>query len=36
MAKLPQVLHNVPVVHRMPDVAERLAPEIELAEAQLG
>ena len=36
MTKLPQVLHNVPVVHRMPDVAERLAPEIELAEAQLG
>lgn len=36
MTKLPQVLHNVPVLHRMPDVAERLAPEIELAEAQLG
>ena len=36
MTKLPQVLHNVRVVHRMPDVAERLAPQIEQAEAQLG
>ena len=36
MTKLPQVLHNVPVLHGMLDVAERLAPEIELAEAQLG
>jgi phosphoglucosamine mutase len=36
MTKLPQVLHNVPVVERMPDVADRLAPEIKQAEAELG
>jgi phosphoglucosamine mutase len=36
MTKLPQVLHNVPVQTRMPDVADRLADEIAAAEATLG
>ena len=36
MTKLPQVLRNVPVPERLVDVADRLAPEITRAEAQLG
>jgi phosphoglucosamine mutase len=36
MTKLPQVLHNLPVAERMPDVAERLAAEIREAEDALG
>ena len=36
MTSLPQVLVNVRVARRMPDVANRLADEIALAERQLG
>lgn len=36
MVKMPQVLHNVPVADRLPDVADRLADEIGAAEADLG
>jgi phosphoglucosamine mutase len=36
MTKLPQVLTNVPVVRRMPDIAARLADDIVAAEAELG
>lgn len=36
MTQLPQVLHNVRVPHRRPDIAERLAAEIAAAEARLG
>ena len=36
MTRLPQVLHNVEVAERAPDVAERLAAEIEAVEGELG
>ena len=36
MTSLPQVLVNVRVAHRVPDVAERLAAEIAAAEQELG
>jgi phosphoglucosamine mutase len=36
MTSLPQLLVNVRVAHRMPDVAERLADEIEAAQRALG
>ena len=36
MTSLPQVLVNVRVAHRLPDVAERLAAEIAAAEQELG
>jgi phosphoglucosamine mutase len=36
MTKLPQVLHNIPVAERMPDVADRLSVKIAEAEARLG
>jgi len=36
MTSLPQVLVNVVVAHRMPDIAERLAGEIAAAERDLG
>lgn len=36
MTSLPQVLVNVRVVARMPDVADRLAAEIDVAERELG
>ncbi len=36
MTKLPQVLHNVTVAERRPDLAERLAGSIAEAEARLG
>jgi phosphoglucosamine mutase len=36
MTSLPQVLVNVRVAHRMPDIADRLAGEIEAAQRALG
>jgi phosphoglucosamine mutase len=36
MTSLPQVLHNVRVARRRPDIAERLADDIGAAEARLG
>ena len=36
MTQLPQVLINVPITERRPDVAERFAAEIAAAEAELG
>lgn len=36
MERLPQVLHNVRIESRLPDIAERLAPVISTIEASLG
>ena len=36
MERLPQVLHNVRIENRLPDIAERLAPVIATIEASLG
>jgi phosphoglucosamine mutase len=36
MVRLPQVLHNVAVAERVPDVAERIADDIAVVEADLG